>query len=125
MASTTHDITGITRGNDVDLKFIITTSRAIVRARLVAKRQITDGDGSAVIDKQVTPTATGNGQIIQQGGAGAPAIIVFTLTKIETQSIQAEADHVYDMEGFDLGNMAMTSVGGKIRMAERVRTAIG
>jgi hypothetical protein len=127
MASTKTDITGrITRGNDADLKFTITTSRPIVRAQLIIKRQAKDQDGAAIINKQVT-AATGNpnGQIIAEGGSGAPAVIRFRLTKTETNNFVAAIDYQYDMEGFDSTSIATTPVGGVFRLEERVRTAIG
>jgi hypothetical protein len=115
----------ITRGNDLSLKFTIATTRAITRARFVAKRKEADSDGFALFSKQVTTTLSADGQITQQGGSGAPALMTISLTKTETAAATADVDYICDLEVFDASNIGVTPFREVMRFTERVRTSLG
>lgn len=123
MASETKNIAGITRGNDVEIEFTITTSVAIVSARLMGKHQKPNADSAAVFDKLVTSTLTANGQITTPGPPSA--IIKFIFSKTETQALVAGVPYEYDLEVFDGSSKATTPLGGTFTLVERVRIAVG
>jgi|SRR5262245_13729228 len=118
-------ITGIFRGNDLGLKFTITTSRAIPRARFTAKRKPEDSDAGALFSKQITTTLSADGQITQQGGSGSPAIMTFTFTKTETANALADVEYKFDLEVFDASNVSTMVFSDVIIFGPRVRTSLG
>jgi predicted RecA/RadA family phage recombinase len=117
-------LTGLTRGNDVGLKFTITTPTALSLARLVIKAKVGDAD-PGVITKIVTPTPGVDGQIIDPGLVSGAAVVLFVLAKTDTDNFVAGQKYVWDVEVFDVSNNASTPVGGTIQFVERVRTAVG
>ena len=118
-------ITGIFRGNDLSLKFTLTTSRAIPRARFTAKRKFEDGDGFSLFSKQITTTLSADGQITAQGGSGAPAVMTFTFTKTETATALANIEYFFDLEVFDGSNISSICLSDVIIFGPRVRTSLG
>src|SRR5262245_45293974 len=113
-------IIGIFRGNDLSLKFTITTSRAIPRARFTAKRLVGDLDSGALFSKQITTILSGDGQITQQGGSGSPAIMTFTFTKTETAAALADVEYKCDLELFDASNVSTTCFSDIMIFSPRV-----
>lgn len=118
-------ITDIFRGNDLSLKFTITTSRAIPRARFSAKRKVSDDDSLALFSKQITTTLSADGQITAQGGSGAPAIMTFTFTKTETAQALADVEYKFDLEVFDASNISSICLSDIMIFGPRVRTSLG
>lgn len=125
MASETENITLITRGNDITLKFNITTSRDLGSARLTIKRRIKDADDAATtMNKVVTTTPGADGSLTNPGG-GAPSVASFILLKTETDNFTAGREYPYDVEVFDEDDLATTPIGGTFIFEERVRIAVG
>src|SRR5262245_45664730 len=81
-------LTGLTRGNDLGMKFTITTPTAISVARLVFKGKFGDAD-PGVVSKVVTATPSADGQIMDPGLVNGVAIILFTLSKTQTDDFVA------------------------------------
>src|SRR5262249_28411070 len=125
MASITFNLTNLTRGNDVTLKFNITTSVDLASARLVAKKKAKDLDTALVINKLITTSLSGDGQITDPGGADKLAVAQFFLTKAETATFLPDVDYQWDLEVFDAGGKSTTPAGGTITFEERVRIATG
>lgn len=117
-------LTGLTRGNDVGIKFTLTTPTALSVARLVFKGKFGDAD-PGVISKIVTPTPSADGQIIDSGLVNGIAIVLFTLAKTDTDNFTAGQKYIWDVEVFDESSNASTPRGGTVEFTERVRTAVG
>jgi len=117
-------LTGLTRGNDVGLKFTLTTPTPLSVARLVIKANIGDPD-PGVVSKIVTATPSADGQIIDSGLVNGIAIVLFTLSKTQTDDFTAGQKYRWDVEVFDVSNNASTPRGGTIEFTQRVRTAVG
>jgi len=117
-------LTGLTRGNDVGIKFNLTTPTALSVARLVIKAKTSDPD-PGVVSKIVTPTPSADGQIIDSGMVNGVAIVLFTLAKTNTDDFTAGKKYVWDVEVFDESSNGTTPIGGTIQFRERVRTAVG
>jgi hypothetical protein len=117
-------LTGLTRGNDVGIKFTLTTPTPLSVARLVIKAKVTDAD-PGVVSKIVTPTPSADGQIIDSGMVNGVAVVLFTLAKTNTDDFVADQKYVWDVEVFDESSNASTPVGGTIVFTQRVRTAVG
>jgi len=118
-------LTGLTRGNDVGLKFTIKTPVALSAARLVIKANKSDADGAALVNKTVTSTPSADGQIIDTGLVNGVAIVLFILPKTVTDDFTADQKYFWDVEVFDGSNNANTPRGGTIEFTQRVRTAVG
>jgi hypothetical protein len=119
-------ITGLTRGNDVGLKFTIKTPTALSVARLVIKANKNPLDPDpGIVNKTVTLTPSSDGQIIDSGLVNGIAIILFTLAKTVTDDFTAGQKYFWDIEVFDVSNNANTPRGGTIQFEQRVRTAVG
>jgi len=117
-------LTGLTRGNDLGMKFTITTPTAISVARLVFKGKFGDAD-PGVVSKVVTATPSADGQIMDPGLVNGVAIILFTLSKTQTDDFVAGKKYVWDLEVFDVSSNANTPRGGTVEFTERARTAVG
>jgi hypothetical protein len=117
-------LTGLTRGNDIGIKFTVTTPTAISVARLVFKAKFTDAD-PGVISKIVTATPSADGQIMDPGLVNGVAIILFTLSKTQTDDFVAGKKYRWDLEVFDVSNNSNTPRGGTAVFTERVRTTVG
>jgi hypothetical protein len=117
-------ITGLTRGNDVGLKFTIKTPTALSVARLVFKGKFGDAD-PGVVSKVVTPTPSADGQIMDSGLVNGVAVVLFTLSKTQTDDFTAGQKYIWDVEVFDVSSNANTPRGGTIEFTQRVRTAVG
>jgi hypothetical protein len=117
-------LTGLTRGNDLGIKFTIKTPTPLSVARLVIKANKTDPD-PGVASKIVTPTPSADGQIIDSGLVNGVAIVLFTLAKTVTDDFTAGQKYVWDLEVFDESSNANTPRGGTIEFQQRVRTAVG
>src|SRR5262245_18456447 len=104
---------GLTRGNDVGVKFILTTPTPLSVARLVIKEKITDAD-PGVVSKIVTATPSADGQIIDSGQVNGIAIVLFTLAKNQTDDFVADKEYRWDVEVFDVSNNSNTPRGGTI-----------
>lgn len=123
MPTKSQEITTLTRGNDVTLKFTIATTVNIAAAKFWAKRKTTDGDGDAAVAKVVTSTLTSDGQITD---TTAPSVTIqIILSKNDTAAFVADLDYGWDLEVFDGSNKSTTPIGGIMRLAERQRTATG
>jgi predicted RecA/RadA family phage recombinase len=118
-------LSGLTRGNDIALKFTITTPTALSAAKLVIKANKSDADGSALANKVVTLTPNADGQILDSGLANGVAIVLFVLPKTLTDDFTADQTYFWDVEVFDVSNNANTPRGGTIVFTQRVRTAVG
>lgn len=117
------NIKTLTQGNDVVLRFNITTTVDLALALFTVKRKASNPDASIVIDKSVTTSETADGQITD---ATLPsAVVQIVLTKSDTAALLGGVDYVWDLEVFDADDKATTPVGGIINVAERVRTATG
>jgi hypothetical protein len=119
------DITTLTRGNDVTLKFTVKTTVDLTSAKFTIKRKFSNEDSAAAVAKLVTTSLTADGQITDVGGADDLALVQIILSKTDTNAVQAKLDYVWDLEVFDATVKATTPVGGKIIMHERVRKATG
>lgn len=117
-------LTGLTRGNDLGLKFTLKTPTALSVARLVIKANVNDPD-PGVVSKIVTSTPSADGQILDPGLVNGVAIVLFTLAKTVTDDFTADQKYVWDVEVFDVSSNADTPVGGTIQFRQRVRTAVG
>jgi hypothetical protein len=117
-------LTGLTRGNDIGVKFTLTTPTALSVARLVIKTKTSDAD-PGIVSKVVTLNPSSDGQILDSGLANGVAVILFTLAKTDTDNFTAGQKYVWDVEVFDVSNNANTPRGGTIEFTERVRTAVG
>jgi hypothetical protein len=117
-------LSGLTRGNDVGIKFTLTTPTALSVARLVFKGKFGDAD-PGVVSKIVTATPSADGQIIDSGLVNGIAVVLFTLAKTETEDFVAGQDYIWDLEVFDVSNNSDTPRGGTVKFTERVRTAVG
>lgn len=117
-------LTGLTRGNDVGLKFTIKTPTALSVARLVIKEKAGDSD-PGVVSKIVTATPSADGQIIDSGMVNGIAVVLFTLSKTQTDDFTAGQKYFWDVEVFDVSNNSSTPRGGTIVFTQRVRTAVG
>jgi len=117
-------LTGLTRGNDFGIKFTLTTPTPLSVARLVIKAKFTDAD-PGVVSKIVTPTPSGDGQIIDSGMVNGVAVVLFTLAKTVTDDFVAGQKYFWDVEVFDESSNASTPVRGTIVFTQRVRTAVG
>jgi hypothetical protein len=117
-------LTGLTRGNDVGIKFTLTTPTALSVARLVIKANLGDAD-PGVISKIVTATPSADGQIIDSGMVNGIAIVLFTLAKTDTDNFTAGQKYFWDIEVFDESSNASTPRRGTIVFTQRVRTAVG
>jgi hypothetical protein len=118
-------LTGLTRGNDIGLKFILTTPTPLSVGRLVIKANIADPDGSALVNKIVTSAPSADGQILDPGMVNGVAIVLFTLPKTVTDDFTAGQKYFWDVEVFDVSNNANTPRSGTIEFTQRVRTAVG
>jgi len=125
MPSKTVSIKKITRGNDLTLKFNVTTTVDLNAARFIAKKKTKDADGAAIVNKPVTTAATANGQISDIGGSDDLAVVLIFLTQADTMQFKAAVEYVWDLEVFDAAGKATTPVGGNITFDERVRIATG
>jgi hypothetical protein len=119
------DITTLTRGNDVVLKFTVKTTVDLASAKFTVKRSFLNADSVAAVAKVVTVNLTADGQITDVGGADDLAMVQIILAKADTAAIQADLDYVWDLEVFDATVKATTPVGGRIFMHERVRKLMG
>lgn len=117
-------LTGLTRGNDVGIKFTITTPTPLSVARLVIKATLGDAD-PGVVSKIVTETPSADGQIIDSGLVNGVAVVLFTISKTQTDDFTAGQRYIWDVEVFDVSNNANTPRGGTIQFEQRVRTAVG
>jgi hypothetical protein len=117
-------ITGVTRGNDIGFKFTLATPTALIVARFVVKANFGDAD-PGVVSKTITTTPSSDGQILDTGQTTGVAIMLFNLTKTETDDFTAGQIYVWDIEVFDGSNNSATPRGGTIEFTQRVRTAIG
>src|SRR5262245_41717585 len=81
-------LTGLTRGNDVGIKFTLTTPTALSVARLVIKANLADPD-PGVVSKIVTATPSADGQVIDSGLVNGVAVILFTISKTQTDDFTA------------------------------------
>src|SRR5262245_35443096 len=117
-------LSGLTRGNDVGIKFTLKTPTALSVARLVIKAAITDPD-PGLASKIVTATPSADGQIIDSGMVNGTAIVLFTLAKTLTDGFTAGQKYVWDLEVFDVSSNASTPLGGTVEFTQRVRTAVG
>jgi predicted RecA/RadA family phage recombinase len=118
-------LSGVTRGNDIGFRFTIKTPTALSAAKLAVKADLDDPDGSAVVNKTVTPTPSSDGQIIDPGTVNGIAIVMFVLAKTETEDFTAGQKYFWDIEVFDVTNNSSTPRDGTIQFKQRVRTAIG
>ena len=125
MASETENLTGLTRGNDVTLKFTIATSRDLASARFIAKRKAKDLDAAAVVNKLITTSLTADGQITDAGGVDDSATAQFILTRNETDDFLAGKAYQWELEVSDEDGNFTTPKGGTITFQERVRIAVG
>jgi hypothetical protein len=117
-------LTELTRGNDIGFRFQITTPTALSVARLVFKVKKGDAD-PGVVSKVVTGAPSSDGQIIDPGLVSGVAVVLFTLSKTETDNFVAGERYVWDCEVFDVSNNASTARAGTVQFTERVRTALG
>jgi hypothetical protein len=117
-------LTGLTRGNDVGLKFTLTTPTALSAARLVFKEKTGDSD-PGVVSKFVTTAPSADGQILDTGLVNGVAVVLFTVSKTQTDDFVAGKKYVWDVEVFDVSNNSNTPRGGTVVFTERVRTAVG
>src|SRR5262245_16885369 len=114
-------LSGLTRGNDVGIKFTLTTPTPLSVGRLVIKAKTSDAD-PGVVSKIVTPTPSADGQIIDSGMVNGVAIVLFTISKTQTDDFTAGQKYVWDLEVFDESNNATTPLGGTVVFTQRVRT---
>lgn len=117
-------LTGLTRGNDIGIKFTLTTPTPLSVARLVIKANLGDAD-PGIVSKIVTPTPSADGQIIDSGMVNGIAIVLFTLAKTQTDDFTAGQKYFWDIEVFDESSNASTPRRGTIVFTQRVRTAVG
>lgn len=125
MATKIKNVTGFSRGNDFDYKITIPTTRTINRARLSIKKNFSDPDNQGIFKQITTAINNPDGIILDQGGGSGAAVVLFKVTKSESEWFDAAIDYPYDIEIFDTENRSATPVGGAIRLDERVREAIG
>src|SRR5262245_21171830 len=90
-------LSGLTRGNDVGIKFTLTTPTALSTARFVVKAQKTDPD-PGVVNKTVTATPSADGQIIDSGAVNGVAVVLFTIPKTQTDDFTAGQKYFWDVE---------------------------
>lgn len=121
MASKTSNISKVTRGNDVTLKFTITSAVAITRARFIVKTAPKKDDSVALISKTVTTSLSSSGQITGSG----PYVVSIYLSKSETAACKAALAYTWDLEVFDANDKATTPVGGSFTLEQRIRIATG
>jgi len=117
-------LSGLTRGNDVGIKFNVKTPTPISTARFVAKAQKNDAD-PGVVNKVVTAAPSADGQIIDPGAVNGVAVILFTISKTQTDDFTAGQKYFWDVEVFDVSSNANTPRAGTIVFDQRVRTAVG
>lgn len=117
-------LTGLTRGNDFGLKFTLKTPTALSLARLVIKEKIGDAD-PGIVSKVVTASPSADGQIIDDGMVNGVAIVLFTVSKTQTDDFTAGKRYRWDVEVFDVSSNSNTPRGGTVEFTERVRTAVG
>jgi hypothetical protein len=117
-------LTGLTRGNDLGFKFTLKTPTELSSARLVFKEKFEDPD-PGVVSKFVTPAPSADGQIIDSGMVNGMAVVLFTISKTQTDDFTAGKKYRWDVEVFDGSNNSNTPRGGTIVFTERVRTAVG
>jgi hypothetical protein len=120
-------LSGLTKGNDIGLKFTLTTPTPLSVARLVVKERFGDSepDIDALINKIVTASPSADGMILDPGTVNGIAVVMFILLKSETNDFTANQKYVWDVEVFDVSNNSNTPRGGTVQFNPRVRTAIG
>lgn len=125
MPTKVFNITTLTRGNDVVIKFPVRTAIDLALAKFTVKRKFSNEDSVAAVAKLVTTALTADGQITDVGGADDLAMVQIIMAKADTNAIQADLDYVWDLEVFDATSKSTTPIGGIIRMNERVRKLTG
>jgi hypothetical protein len=117
-------LSGLTRGNDLGLKFTIKTPTELSVGRLVFKGKFADAD-PGVVSMIITATPSSDGQILDSGMVNGVAVLLFTLSKTQTDDFVAGKKYLWDLEVFDVSNNSNTPRGGTAEFTERVRTTVG
>ncbi|HMZ20377.1 MAG TPA: hypothetical protein PLD20_20745, partial [Blastocatellia bacterium] len=91
------------------------TDDPVVKIYCTIKRNLTDADGAAIVQKTITTTQTASGRITSDGGAGTLEARVI-ISKLESALILPDKVYHYDLRAITAGGDPAVLYTGRIKM---------
>ena len=106
-----------TIGDDQPVDFTFTSwpsPQVLSKAYFTIKESLDDADADALIQKEITSTASSQGQITTTGSSGGTAIGYFIITKDDYGDIVPGRDYYFDIQPINDSGSLYTPIAGWI-----------